>query len=99
MNIGCCRARDTIRVYIPDGITAQMRESLVWPARHISSISFESVCFRSFSTSTYDESVLTGVTAGGMDDGRVAEDMEDVLWGIVFAGGVASFFFKISILG
>jgi hypothetical protein len=40
-----------------------------------------------------------GVTAAGMDDGRIAEDMEDVLWGIDFAGGVASFFFKISILG
>jgi len=51
-----------------EGITAQMRESLVCPASHISSISLESACRRSLSTSTYEESVLTGGTTGGIDE-------------------------------
>ena len=79
-------------------MTAQMRFSLVCPARHINSISFGSVCCRSLSTSTYDESVLTGEMAGGTK-GRDGDVPEGGFRVIILGVGAAILRFRLAIFG
>ena len=80
------------------GIAAQISESLAWPARQINSISLGSVCCRSLSTSTYDERVLIGVTAGGVGLAVVGEAVGGLDF-MNFGGGAAMFFSRLMILG
>jgi hypothetical protein len=77
-------------------MTAQMRDSFAWPARHINSISLTSVCLRSLSTSTYDESVFTVVTDEGIEVG-IGEDVGFRVTG--FVCGATNFFFRLAICG
>jgi len=81
-------------------MTAQIRESLVWPVRQINSISLGSVCFWSLETSTNDDKVLMGDTTGGIDDlGGDEVDAPPTFGVTIFGGGRAIFFFRISIFG
>ena len=79
-------------------MTAQMRFSLVCPARHINSISFGSVCCRSLSTSTYDESVLTGEIEGETE-GRDVETPEGGFRVMILGVGAAILSFRLAIFG
>ena len=75
-----------------------MTLSVVCPARHINSISFVSVCCRSLSTSTYDESVLTAEITG-RTDGREDESVEAEFRATTFGDGPVIFCLRLAILG
>jgi len=67
-------------------------------------MSFESLCCRNLSTSTYDESVLIGVTAGGVEvevevGDEVFSEVEDNLRGTILGGTISIFFFTLATLG
>ena len=99
MNMGCWCAKVTMREYISLGMTAQICDSLICPALQISSISFGSVCCRSLSTSTYDESVLVCGETGGIEGSGCALAALVGLRRPSLGGTASIVFLRVDILG